>query len=218
MEYNLSGIRNQVVNDKLDDPTFQDIDVVDRFINASQRWIFNQFELPFTEGRFSGVIAAEQTVFEFPSDVQVPQSLVLTSVDEQKDISDNYVLFRDFFRNFPKPDMNTPSSPKYWTSHAGKLYLSHPTDKAYQLDTFYIKKPRLLTADTDVPEVPEEFQEVLVLGAYKRVLERNEDWDMAAIVDDQIDNEISMLDNRYGFRIQHGSIKMKNRQIPMRRR
>lgn len=217
MEYNLLGIRNQVITDKLDDPTF-DTDVVDRFINTTQRWIFNQFELPFTEGRFSGVIASGQTVFQFPSDVQVPQQLVITTQGEQKDISDNYLLFREFFNRFPKPEVNDPSDPTYWTSHAGKLYLSQPTDKAYQLDTFYIKKPSLLTDDTDVPEVPEEFQEVLVLGAYKRVLERNEDWDMAAIVDTQIDNEISMLDNRYGFRIQHGAIKMKNRQVPLRRR
>lgn len=217
MEYNLLGIRNQVINDKLDDPMFE-ADVVDRFINTAQRWIFNQFELPFTEGRFSGVIAAGQTVFEFPKDVQVPQSLVLTTADEQKDISDDYVLFRQFFQAFPKPESNSPGTPTYWTSHAGKLYLSQPTDKAYQLDTFYIKKPTLLTDDADVPEVPEEFQELLILGAYSRVLKRNEDWDMAAIVDTEIDNEISMLNNRYGFRIQHGAVKMKNRQIQMRRR
>lgn len=217
MEYNLLGIRNQVINDKLDDPMFEP-DVVDRFINTAQRWIFNQFELPFTEGRFSGVIAANQTVFEFPKDVQVPQSLVITTADEQKDISDNYVLFRQFFQSFPKPEVNEAGAPTYWTSHAGKLYLSQPTDKAYQLDTFYIKKPTLLVDDTDIPEVPEEFQELLVLGAYSRVLKRNEDWDMAAIVDTEIDNEISMLNNRYGFRIQHGAVKMKNRQVPIRRR
>jgi len=217
MEYNLLGIRNQVITDKLDDPTF-DSDVVDRFINTTQRWIFNQFELPFTEGRFSGVIAANQTVFEFPNDVQVPQDLVITTAGEQQDISDNYMVFRSFFKAFPKPESRESGAPTYWTSHAGKLYLSQPTDKAYQLDTFYIKKPPLLTDDTDVPEVPEEFQEVLVLGTYKRILERNEDWDMAAIVDSQIDNEISMLDNRYGFRIQHGALKMKNQQIALRRR
>ena len=217
MEYNLLGIRNQVLVDKLDDPTF-DTDVIDRFINTSQRWIFNQFELPFTEGRFSGVIAAGQTVFNFPDDVQVPQDLVITTEGDAQDISDNYLLFREFFKAFPKPESNTPGTPVNWTSHAGKLYLSQPTDKAYQLDTFYIKKPALLVNDIDIPEVPEEFQEVLLLGAYKRILERNEDWDMAAIVDTQIDNEISMLDNRYGFRIQHGPIKMKNRQIALPRR
>lgn len=218
MKYNLLGIRNQVVNDRLDDPMFQDTDVVDRFINASQRWIFNQFELPFTEGQFSGVLASGQTVFQFPDDVQVPQALVLTADGEQRDISDNYILFRQFFKMFPKPASGEPKPPLYWTSHAGKLYLSHPTDKAYQLDTFYVRKPALLVADTDVPEVPEEFQELLVLGAYSRLLKRNEDWDIAAIVDTEIDNEISMLNNRYGWRIQHGAVKMKNRQIPLRRR
>lgn len=217
MEYNLLSVRNQVIDDKLDDPSF-DTNVVDRFINASQRWIFNQFELPFTEGRFSGVIASGQTVFQFPGDVQVPQDLVITTEGVQKDISDNYMVFRDFFKRYPKPESNDAGIPTAWTSHSGRLYLSQPTDQAYQLDTFYIKKPTILVNDTDVPQVPEEFQEVLVLGAYKRILERNEDWDMAAIVDTQIDNEISMLDNRYGFRIQHGALKMKSGQIPLRRR
>lgn len=217
MEYNLQSIRNQVINDKLDDPSFE-VPVVDAFINATQRWIFNQFELPFTENTFSGVIASGQSVFEFPDDVQVPQQLVITTDGSQKDISDNYMLFRDFFKAFPTPDRNEPDTPRYWTSHAGRLYFSQPTDKAYQLDTLYIKKPKILKDDADVPEVPEEFQEILVLGAWKRILERNEDWDMAALIDGQIDSQISMLDNRYGFRIQHGAIKMKNRQIPLKRR
>lgn len=217
MEFNLFGIRNQVIIDKLDDPSFE-TDVVDRFINTTQRWIFNQFELPFTEGRFSGVLAANQTVFEFPKDVQVPQALVLTSPEAEKDISDDYILFREFFRIYPKPELRKPGEPSHWTSHAGKLYLSQPADKAYQLDTFYIKKPSLLVDETDVPEIPEEFSELLILGAYSRILKRNEDWDMAAIVDAEIENEVSMLNNRYGFRIQHGAVKMKNRQIPLRRR
>lgn len=217
MTYNLMSVRNQVLVDKLDDPTF-DSSVVDNFINVTQRWIFNQFELPFTEGRFSGVIASGQSIFQFPDDVQVPQNLVITDAGYQKDISDSYVKFRDFFRAYPTPNLNDPAEPLAWTSHAGKLYFSQPTDKAYQLDTFYIKKPATLVNDTDEPEIPEEFQEILVLGAYSRILQRNEDWDMAAIVDSQIDNQISMMNNRYGFRIEHGALKMNNRQVALARR
>jgi len=217
MAYNLLSVRNQVINNKLDDPTY-DADTVDAFINDAQRWIFNQFELPFTEGRFSGVIASGQTTFMFPTDVQVPQDLVITTSGVQKDISNNYMTFRNFFKQYPRPQDNEPSIPTQWTSHGGLLYFSQPTDQAYQLDTFYIKKPVVLGNDADVPQVPEEFQEILVLGAYKRCLERSEDFDMAAIIDSQIDNQISMMNNRYGFRIEHGPLKMGSTQVRLGRR
>ena len=78
---------------------------------------------------------------------------------------------------------------------------------------YYIKKPKRLEQDTDVPELPEEFEELLVLGAYKRILDRNEDFDLGNAVETQYQNILSQLVNRYGYREADGPIIMKNRQI-----
>jgi hypothetical protein len=98
------------------------------------------------------------------------------------DISDNYLEFRDFNKRYPAAETNSVGKPSVWTSYGNKLYFTQPTDQSYTLSLFYLKTPDTLEDDADVPEIPEAFQEVLVLGAYFRILERNEDFDQAAFV------------------------------------
>lgn len=77
------------------------------------------------------------------------------------------------------------------------------------MDIFYLKRPDELEDDADVPEIPEEFQEALVLGAFKRVLERNEDYDLAAVIGNQYNDQLDRMVNRYGFRMTGGPVIMK---------
>lgn len=219
MQYTLSGIRNQVLDDKLDDTSF-DPGVVDRFINTTQRSIFNTFELPFMEKVFSGTLPISNRIFSYPDDVQVVQSVVITDpTGYQKDITGRYLPYREFNERFPTPGNNTPSEILYWTSYGGKMYTSAATDVTYTMDIFYLKKPLVLSDDDDIPEIPEEFQELLVLGAYKRVLERNEDFDLAAAVGNQYNEQLDKLVNRYGFRMTGGPVVMKQpRHYQTRRR
>lgn len=213
MSYNLSSIRNQVIDDKLDDTSF-DPSVVDRFINATQRDIFNTYELPFQEKVFSGALPISERIFEFPDDLQVMQAVVITAPDgTQKDITKAYMPYKDFIRSYPTPANNVPSSVVAWTSYAGRMYTGAPIDQSYTMDTFYLKTPDELEDDSDVPEVPEEFQEVLVLGAYKRVLERNEDFDLAAVVDTQYGRQLDKMVSRYGFRITGQPVIMRQPNV-----
>lgn len=220
MEYTLQGIRNQVLIDKLDDDSF-DSDVVTRFINTVQRRIFNTFELPFMEKIFSGVLPAEQRIFVFPSDVQLVQRVVITAPDGYpQDITGLQMRYQDFVKTYPNPETYEAGPIVAWTFYAGKIYTSRPTDQAYQMDTFYLKKPALLAADTDVPELPEEFSELLVLGAFKLVLERNEDYDLAAVIGNQYNDLLDLMVARYGFRMGGGPVVMAqpNRRIVRRSR
>jgi len=182
MAYNLAYIRNRVLDDKLDDVSFNP-EVIDRFINDAQREIFNMFEFPFTEKVFVGSLPGGERIFQFPLDYQMTQALKLVAPDGfRKDITDYYIKFREFNQAYPTPENNTPGAPYAWTTHGNKLYVDRPTDQDYTLELWYIKKPAKLEADTDIPEVPEEFEEALVLGAYYRALGRNEDFDLQAFV------------------------------------
>lgn len=207
--YTLSSIRNQVIDDKLDDTSF-DPGVVDRFINATQRDIFNSFQLPYMEKVFSGALPTGNRIFQMPTDLQVMLSLVITDpAGYQKDITKSYYPYKEFNQVYPTPANNAASSITAWTSFGGKMYTSAATDQPYQLDMFYIKKPIELSDDADVPEIPEEFQELLVLGAFKRILDRNEDYDMGAAVANQYNDQLDKLVARYGFRIGSGPVIMK---------
>lgn len=218
MDYNLAGIRQRVIEDKLDDDEF-DTGIVDRFINDTQRDIFNNYELSFQEKIFAGVLPATVVMFALPSDLAQLQSAVITNPDANVvDIMSKYTGFRTFNQLYPKPSINEAGDVQAWTLYSGNMLLNRPTDVDYELTMFYTKKPKKLTSDTDVPEIPEEFSELLVLGAYIRCLKRNEDFDMATYAEVEYNKELDLLVSKYGFRKANGAIKMKNRQIRLARR
>ncbi len=214
MEYNLAGIRQRVLIDKLDDEEF-DPGIVDRFINDTQRDIFNEYELTFQEKIFSGTIPSGSTMFQIPGDVAEILSQVVTSPTDgsQKDLKDSYLAFREFNRLYPVPLNNQPGQISRWTLFGKNMIVSSPTDKPYTMTIFYITKPDVLTENSDVPQIPEEFSELLVLGAFMRVQKRNEDYDQAAITEGEYKNQLNLLVSRYGFRKSDGPIKMRNQQI-----
>ncbi len=209
MDYNLVGLRQRVRIDKLDDEEF-DSQVIDNFINDTQRDIFNEYELPFQEKIFQGTIPAGSTIFQSPEDLAQLQSQTMVDVPG---FSNQKMKWRDFFNAFPDNANADPGKPSAWTLYANNFIFDKPTDADYVFTLFYIRKPKLLQGDTDVPEVPEDFAELLVLGAYIRVLKRNEDFDQAAYIQNDYDRLLDLLVARYGFREADGAIKMKNQQI-----
>lgn len=214
MEYNLAGLRNRVMVDKLDDPEY-DSDVIDNFLNDTQRDIFNQYELPFQEKIFVGTVPAGVTMFKLPDDVAIMQNQTVTGVTG---FTDRQMKFRDFFR-LHNDTANAPASqPLDWTLYADNILLSAPTDEDYTMTIYYIKTPILLNTDVSVPEIPEEFSELLVLGAYMRVLKRDGDFDLASVVENDYNNKLNLLVSRYGFRESDGPVIMGNRQVSTRRR
>lgn len=201
MAYTLADLRNRVLDDKLDDTTF-DPDIVDRFINDTQNEIFNTYELPFQEKVFAGVLPAGAYIFTFPSDYQQAQSLVITGpTGNVRDLSESYLDFRQFNKAYPTPGFYTAGVPTMWTIYGNKMYMNKPTDQQYNLTMFYLKRPDQLEADGDVPEIPEEFAEVLVLGAYYRVLARNENFDQASFIENgDYTKQVDLMVGRLGKR------------------
>ena len=214
MDYNLAGLRQRVRIDKLDDEEF-DTTVIDNFINDTQRDIFNQYELPFQEKIFQGTIPAGSTMFQLPDDLAQLQSQSMASVPG---FSQTKLKWRDFFQLHPDNTNETAGAPSAWTLYAKNMIFNAPTDQDYVLAMYYIRKPQLLDQDTSVPEIPEEFAELLVLGAYIRVLKRNEDFDQADYVQTEYDRQLDLLVSRYGFREADGAIKMKSSQRAVRSR
>jgi hypothetical protein len=181
MQYTLAGIRRRVLIDKLDDDSF-DTEVIDNFINDVQRDIFTKYKLTFMEKIFSGKIPAGVTMFKMPDDVRINgiQSQIIAATDIQpRSIKERYIEFRDFNRMYPAPIANQPGPIFRWSMYGDSMLTAQPTDREYTMTMFYNKKPKVLVEDADVPEIPEEFGELLVVGAYIKVLRRNEDNDIA---------------------------------------
>lgn len=214
MDYTLQGIVSRVQTDKLDDDEF-DTGVIGNFVNDTQRDIFNQFELPFQEKIFAGTVPGSSSMLNTPADLALLQSVSMTDVPG---FAATRMNWKDFFQKYPDNTSAEPGKPSAWTLYAGNIIFDKPTDADYVLTMFYIRKPITLTVGTQVPEIPYEFEELLVLGAYIRCLKFNEDNDQAAYHEGEYNKMLDLLVARYGGRISPGSVKMANRQIPQRRR
>ena len=213
MSYTLAGIRNRILVDKLDDEDF-DTSVLDNFINDAQRDIFSEFELPFTEKIFTGNLPQSAYMFQFPDDVSHLQSVVIADGNGNAvDIKDKFIDFQSFNSRYPSPAANQSGSIMYWTLFGGKMITSRPIDLEYNMTIYYNKVPKTLTQDTDIPEVPEEFEEALLLGAFYRVQYREGDSDEGLLTKSEFRTKIEQMANRYGYRIGSGPIRMKNRQV-----
>jgi len=217
MDYTLQAIVQRVQVDKLDDDEF-DTGVITRFVNDTQRDIFNQFELSFQEKIFAGTLPATSTMFNVPDDLALLQRAILTNGTNIQDITSKYMPWREFLNTYPSPSSNTAGDVTNWTSYAGNIILNCPQEDEQTLTMYYIRKPITLTVGTQVPEIPYEFEELLVVGTYIRCLKFNEDFDQAAYVETEYNKMLDLLVTRYGGRLSPGSIKMANQQIKLRRR
>lgn len=217
MDYTLQAIVQRVQVDKLDDDEF-DTGVITRFVNDTQRDIFNQFELSFQEKIFAGTLPSTSTMFDTPVDLALLQRLILTNGTDVQDITKLYMPWRNFLDAYPVPSSNESGDVSNWTSYAGNIILNCPQEDEQTLTMYYIRKPIVLVTGTQVPEIPREFEELLVVGTYIRCLKFNEDFDQAAYNEIEYNKLLDLLVTRYGGRISPGSIKMANQQVRMRRR
>lgn len=195
MVYNLGSTRSRI-EQKLDDTSFG-VDKLNQFINDGQRDILNARRFVFMEREADlttniGLDSVNGT----PTDMQVPLTLrVYTPVGNA--IQLQYVEYEDFDRALPNPTSNGTSAPSQWRVFNQDIIVYPLSDVAYTLKLKYIKEPAELVIDSDVPEIPESFGEILVLAGFKRALEHNDDYDQAQIIQLQIDEKVDTMDNRY---------------------
>lgn len=179
MAYDLADVRTRVKN-KLDDTDFSNA-LLTQFINDEQREIFNTYEFPFNQAiDTSKSLDASEFSFTLPTDLQSLKTMEVTSPEnEEYDLTKYYMDFTTFKRIYPQQDNESTGQPSYWTMYGDTVEFAWPADKTYTFRIYYLKAPTTLVNDADVPEIPEAFSEVLVLGAYIRALEFNDDNDIS---------------------------------------
>lgn len=177
MAYDLSTVRQNVRN-RLDDEDFED-EYLDRAINYAQWDITNHHHLTFMEASENLSVNTSDLNVTLPTDFHETLYLLITSpVDVRANITDHFMAYENFLNSYIVPSENTASAPFNWSVYAGVLKLSAPADQAYTLKLDYLRSSPKLELETDVPDIPEEFQELLELGAYMRIAKREDDYDV----------------------------------------
>lgn len=198
------------VQSKLDDTSF-DSTLIKQFINDAQREVAIKYNFPFFEASYSGSLVIDTYIYLIPSGIDTIEGMRITDPSgDEVDITRNYLDFRTFDQRFPDPSENESGVPRYWTVRDGNYYLFPKPDKTYTFDIRYQKIPTTLSADADVPEVPERFQEILVLGALSRAHKFNDEYDLADFEDRKMEELLFEASQRSSKRQTGTPSKMKS--------
>lgn len=202
MAYQFSDLKTKLKN-RIGDPNLDD-DLAGDAINDTQQHIFNMHSVALNSATQSNALAsgANTLTSSLPSDFQRVLGLYITApTAKAKDITDYYIDHKDFRAIYPDSGTTT-STPQNWTYFGTAIEFAHNADDDYTVKLDYIKSVPYLTATTDVPVIPESFQELLLIGAMIRIFEQKEDFDYAG----QYTNRYADLEEAFITRYGQGQV------------
>jgi hypothetical protein len=198
MSYNLLDLRSRV-RSKIKDSSYS-ASTIDGFINDAIVEIADLYPWVYFQKLVSGALTVGENTYTQQSDHQITTKLVMlhpTQTTSNWDITGYRKPWEEFFELYPAPDTLSNSQPTYWTEYGNQLYFNCPSDLAYLLRQYYQKIPTELAADADVPELPQNFREAIVLGAAYRCEEERDNYDIAGVLQNRFNDRVSDLMTRF---------------------
>lgn len=208
--YNLSGLTNRIKM-RLKDAQYSESDIA-QFINDAYFEILGDTHYQFLE-KIYRASAQDGGPFLLPPDFQ---STAHFTAKLNKTIHPmRYIPASEFF------DATRGASVKdfTYTIYGKELFYSLPNiedrkdeygdEMFYELTLYYLAKPKTLVNPTDMPVIPYEFGETIVLLALARAEQLRDNFDYAQIYENKADDLITSMKERYCPRQQEGANRAK---------
>jgi hypothetical protein len=199
MAYTFLDLKTKLTT-QIGDPNL-DSTVMGDALNYTQQAIFGAFDLTLNSATQTNSIitGANTLVSALPTDLQRIMSLYVSSpIALANDLTDYFLKVKDFRTLYPHAGFYVGPI-KEWTYFTSiEFAMSSSADLTVQID--YIKTTPLLSAASDVPVIPETYEELLILGAKKRVYEQKEDFDYASQFSNTYADLLEAFTTRYSTR------------------
>ncbi len=206
------------VQDDLKDSSFS-ATRIKRYLNYAQELIFNTHMFRFTEKSVVGSLTIGEYTYDQQTDHQVTIGGVLVDpIDStQKVILDerNYLPHREFFAAFPDPSAEDNGMPGFWTEFGSQIYFNVPVDKAYTFRQRYYRFPTLMSSDSDVPEIPQAFRDLLEFYALFRAEKYRGNHDVAATYKQEYEDGLENMTIRYANVTAVAPMQMRSMRTPI---
>lgn len=196
MSYQLSDIVTKVQL-RVRDTGYSTTEIIN-YINDTQNDVFNEYSLPFMQATQTYTLTAGVSDITngsgLPTNYVQAIDLLLTSAGREKVLT--YKDFKEIDVLYPDSDDQTANPqgvPNFWYYYGETIRVYPEPDTGYDLTLRYYKKPTLLSANSDVPEIPSEFEELLVVGAGYRVLQVKDNYDQAGILQNKYDELLAKM-------------------------
>lgn len=200
MAYQLSDLISEVQT-KGKDPSF-DSSLITYYLNDTQADVLNKRFYSFMETSEAPTLSVNDTTHAYPADLQTVLEVRLTDPDSTTTYyTPQYLPHRQFFDLYPDITGYSAASPFNYTDYGRVLNWSSKLDKAYVLYLRYVKRVTPLVDSADVPQIPQEFKEILVRGALAGIEEYRDNFDIAAVHRRRIEELTEDLTMRYSLRV-----------------
>lgn len=205
MSYQLSTLVSRV-QQRLRDTNYSSSEITD-YLNDTINDIYNEYRLPFMQTTQDYTVTAN--VADITNGTGLP-----TDFDQAVDIIDRtngqeqLIPYRDirevdqWYTDANDTSLHPAGKPEFWYFYGQTPYLFPTPADAYTLTLRYYKKPTELAQDTDVPSIPSNFTELLVVGATFRAMQVRDDYDEAVV-----------FENKYEELLQKLVVKASQRQV-----
>lgn len=170
-------------------------------INYAQQAIFNTFDLTLNSETQTNALAsgANTLTSALPTNLQRIQSMYISSPSAYaRDLTDYFMKIKDFRTKYPDAGAYTGTIQEWSFFTSVEFAVSSSVDLVVKID--YTKYVPLLSATSDVPTIPESFEELLLLGAKMRVYEQKEDFDYAQQFNSRYADLLEAFVTRYSTR------------------
>lgn len=202
--YNLNGLISRM-KARLKDADYPDSDII-QFVNDAYFEILGDAEYQFLEKVYVATTQQGGPLL-LPKDFQ--QTILLTA-DSGKSLYPLEYISKDEF--FEQPREASTKNYKY-TIFGNNLFYCVPNisdeevageEQFYTLKLYYLAKPVALSKLTDVPVIPAEFGEALLMGALCRAEQCRDNFDYAQIYENKKNELVINMKARYCPRNQQG--------------
>lgn len=199
MAYTLLDLTTSVQDD-LKDSSFSSTRIR-RYLNHGQRVIFGTHDFRFVEESYSDTMSLADLSITQQANHQNTIRLTLADPSDATRViifdETNYLSHRDFFVKYPNVSAHSNAAPSEWTEFGNKIYFNTKVDKAYTFVQHYYRTPTAMTADADVPDVPESFRELLELWADYRGEKYRGNHDVAATYKQEFEDELESMSIKF---------------------
>lgn len=200
MAYTLTGLRTRV-QQRIRDTGYSSSEITD-YLNDTQRDVFNEYRLPFMQASQNYTLTVGVADITNGSDLpsNYVQAFDLVNTTSGKEGVIQYMPLQELEALYPDSQDSTlypNGTPTSWTPYAQVINVFPKPDAAYTVTLKYYKSPTELSNDSDVPELPPEFAELLVLGAAYRVLQVKDNYDQAGVLQNKYDELLQKLVVKY---------------------
>lgn len=168
-----------LVRNRLDDEDFEE-SFLDAALNQAQWKILNKRKLTFQEKSQTATLLTGTNTVTYPTDIKDLIGLrVIASGIQSYDITENYMDYADFQMANYDSTVGESTAPLHWTTFGNQVIFPANADKDYTITFDYVKKSGKVNGVSVLSfDIPDEYEELLMIGAYMRIAKREDDYDV----------------------------------------